>query len=509
MRLCTLFAIVAVAAVTLTGCEGHDDMSGENPSKQDATGVIVLGEKLANPYALANMREAGGGQIEANCLYVRLLPETEQDVIALQQLELNLYDHPLDYEIKEQGYYYHDPSLPEDAITWQYAVVPVDFRSPTAMKCEVLEECYIPDDIELERRAYLNAGYSLPSEGVKGGLSQSEADSISGNILIFNDSEGKYVGLKGVKVSCHLFMKEYSCYTDGTGHYTMANNFLLSPARTIVYDNVREFSIWKDLTFVNAVRQVVHDLDEQCTTGICNDTIMQTDDCWSLCVINNSAYEYYDFCLKDTILPPPDSLKIWVWSFVGSSSASMIRRVSGYDGGTVTKFAGRLVDSVSVVLPWVADALPDLTVGVRTSNNRYMRHYTVTWHELTHSSHFAQAGADVWAKYIDYIVEYGAYGDGKAKTEGMYICDLGESWAYANERYCKKICFGDATSTLSDREWFYLHYQAIYNVLNEGVLTRKQMYDCLTGDVKSYDDFRKALVARYPEKTASINKLMM
>ena len=40
------------------------------------------------------------------------------------------YDFPLDYEIINLGTYYHDPSLPVDAITWQYCVVPVGYVLP-------------------------------------------------------------------------------------------------------------------------------------------------------------------------------------------------------------------------------------------------------------------------------------------------------------------------------------------------------------------------------------------
>lgn len=43
---------------------------------------------------------------------------------------LHIYDYPLDVEIKRGGTHYHDPSIPQNQITWQYTVVPVDYTFP-------------------------------------------------------------------------------------------------------------------------------------------------------------------------------------------------------------------------------------------------------------------------------------------------------------------------------------------------------------------------------------------
>lgn len=54
--------------------------------------------------------------------YVRFLPAQAAEMRTLVDLGLILFDYPLDYEILEQGDLYHDPSIPSDEITWQYAV---------------------------------------------------------------------------------------------------------------------------------------------------------------------------------------------------------------------------------------------------------------------------------------------------------------------------------------------------------------------------------------------------
>ena len=119
--------------------------------------------------------------------------------------------------------------------------------------------------------------------------------------------------------------------------------------------------------------------------------------------------------------------------------------------------------------------MPDLTIGANTLNYNYGRFYTVTWHELAHSSHFSLIGADVWKTYIHYILDYGCYGDGNAPLARRGICDLSESWAYANEHYCGKQ-FGREWDPCSNDEWFFKHYQQLDGILYKGKMTRSQMY---------------------------------
>ena len=85
----------------------------------------VLGGKLENPYSVDNMRKAYANKrasvinfpkmdIRANHLYVRFLPKNEEELEKLYAHESEdfiLFDHPLDYEIAEQGNFYHDPTI--------------------------------------------------------------------------------------------------------------------------------------------------------------------------------------------------------------------------------------------------------------------------------------------------------------------------------------------------------------------------------------------------------------
>lgn len=89
-------------------------------------------------------------------LYVRFLPADAQQYRLLgDRDDLELFDFPLDWEIIESGDYYHDPTIPEDQFTWQYAVVEPDFEFPAGIQYEVLEEIVnAPFKSKLTREAF-------------------------------------------------------------------------------------------------------------------------------------------------------------------------------------------------------------------------------------------------------------------------------------------------------------------------------------------------------------------
>lgn len=121
--------------------------------------MMKLGKKLENPYSLTNMKKAFAQtsnlkslaeDLKPTHLYVRFLPETTEEMTILtEDTTLKLYDYPFDYEIIEDGQYYHDPSIPLDKFTWLYTVVKPDYKFPS-VKYEILEEIYLPDDSEEE-----------------------------------------------------------------------------------------------------------------------------------------------------------------------------------------------------------------------------------------------------------------------------------------------------------------------------------------------------------------------
>ena len=139
------------AAVLLFAASCSDRLVPAGVDVEDIEGneirhdMIVLGDRLEDPYSVENMEKAldavyptkaGRVPLKPTDYYVRFLPSGEDEYDELVASGLMLVDHPVDYRIVREGDYYHDPDIAEDKITWQYAVVDKDFKFPPHIRHE-------------------------------------------------------------------------------------------------------------------------------------------------------------------------------------------------------------------------------------------------------------------------------------------------------------------------------------------------------------------------------------
>ncbi len=133
-------------------CQTKEDIRVEtavsdNFNQNDDLYMMVLGEKLENPYTVENMQKAWQNvkksktvakrgmeeeiEITTTHLYIRFKPKDEEELTLLQKdTTLLLFDHPLDYEITEEGDFYQDPEISEER--------PIIIISKTSKACEDL-----------------------------------------------------------------------------------------------------------------------------------------------------------------------------------------------------------------------------------------------------------------------------------------------------------------------------------------------------------------------------------
>jgi hypothetical protein len=123
--------------------------------------MMALGKELENPYSVENMlkaymnltsngRIAEDIEIQTTHYYVRFLPADTAEVATLEiDTTLELWDHPLLFEIEQSGSWYHDPSIPDSLPTWQYTVVEKDYEFPSVTH-EILADLFMVDEDSTE-----------------------------------------------------------------------------------------------------------------------------------------------------------------------------------------------------------------------------------------------------------------------------------------------------------------------------------------------------------------------
>ena len=479
----------------------------------------MLGDRLENPYKTQNITKALASlyptkadrvEVKPTDLYVRFLPADKQQYKHLESLGLELVDHPLDYDIAVEGDWYHDPEVPESNVTWQYAVVPVDFEFPDDIEYEIIDECYIvnstatrSDGIDweaVEREAYRITGNEdrIVDEMTKA----SGKEAPSGRITVVDPKAngGKPFGVAGVKVSCNSFVKFDSSYTDRDGYYSMSKKFSAKLRYRLVFQNTMGFSIGLNLILVPAS---VSTLGKSSPSGV-NVTVTDKSDekLYRRCVVNNAAYDYYARCSSEdlNLTQPPSDLRIWIFKNLAASSAVMLHHNAVLSNNLIAGYLGGYAVLIKALLP-------DITIGTKGRED-YASIYGAVCHELAHATHFAQVGTSYWDPYISYIISSYvlsggmSYGDGTGDSAGL--CEVGEMWAYYLESRMYKDRYGGSMPSFGTSFWFY---PQIFRYLDERGMKPSQILSVLDSRTNSKETLKQNLIDAFPNKRMMIEQV--
>ena len=132
----------------------------------DTTSYTVLGEQRNNPYTVAKMTEAWNNiytanqiaQLDATDKYIKFSPTDFEEVKALQESDLILFDYPLDYEVIRMGDRYIPSGMTEMDMPVFYSVVKPDMDLG-AFTHEVLSDLFLaPYNADITKEAFRITG---------------------------------------------------------------------------------------------------------------------------------------------------------------------------------------------------------------------------------------------------------------------------------------------------------------------------------------------------------------
>ena len=514
-RLILLWPICLLAACSQSAWP--DFKSGRYPEQGLQHGMIQLGEKLEDPYTVENMQKALVSvygtkaervDITATDLYVRFLPKDNDEYTALLESGIYLLDHPMDYSIVKEGDYYQDPDVGDEAITWQYAVVPRDYPFPQGIRYEKLDDVYISEHAAttradegidwalVERESYrLTGNAELWQEPTK-----AEAEAPGGRITIEDPlfSGGKPFGVAGVMVAANIFVKIATAYTDRDGYYRMSKPFSGEPRYRLVFQNDKGFSIGFNFLIVPAS---VSTLGKGEASGMDLHVTQESEGAlFRRCVVNNAAYDYYSRCTEEDldIAPPPSDLRIWIFPDLTCSSANMLHHGAFMNQTLIMAY-------LKEYLPLVKLFLPDITIG--TKEMGYDKIYEIVMHELAHASHYAQVGNSFWTPYVNYVllsfVQDSRTDYGSGTEDGANYCELGEMWGFFMQETLKKDRYGGTVRQFGNTYWFK---PDILTYLYERGITRGEIFRALKAEVTTTEDLKEELIAQLPDRESVITQ---
>lgn len=482
-------------------------------------GMIVLGNQLDDPYSVSNMTKAlqslypGSmpGGLEPTDYYVRFLPENQEQFDLLMSLDIELLDHPMDYEIVREGDYYVDPSVGEGKITWQYSVVGKDFDFPEGIHYEILDECFIAENApstktsgidwaSVEEEAYRITGNEYAFLSTKAGDSAVPEGRIT---IVDSRYDSEPVGVAGVKVSCNSFVKFSSAFTDEEGYYIMKRPFSTDIRYRLIFKNVKGFGIGFNLLLVPAS---VSTLGKSTPEGV-SVTVQEGSDKWlfARCAANNAGYDYYKSCSASggKMKTPPSNLRMWLFGKLGFNVPLMMQQGAFVDNTMLGEILGENSPLVKIFLP-------DILIGLSDRPYDYSGIYSSVVHEMAHASHFAQVGTAYWDSYLRFVltasVPFGAmsYGTGTEKDCGY--AEICEMWAYYIQTIMMRDRYEGITGAFGTNYWFS---PQIFLYLDDRALGRYRIFSALTEDVRNRDTLQERLLSLYPEEENTINQAFL
>lgn len=476
---------------------------------RDGEDVTVLGQARSNPYAVENIRQAYNNlyspdisSLSPNYLYVRFLPQSPEELKALVQLGLDLWDFPLHHDIVSIGESYHDPSLPDSTYTWQYAVVPASFTFPN-IQHEIIEQlALVPEDSRIAEEAFrltnnefetpdeyeadpplVNGKFDFvldhsstegPSAGSGGPCYCPQPDNMrkpSGCVQVLDNMLNQWEGVREVKVivsKSRLFgiIFHRSDYTNEGGCWLINHRYRGKIHVWVKWEsatcNVKTMKSAVDLWNYTFPRRAYIGkyngpnfnniaIQFNWTSTINSKTFRN----WAASTANNAIYEFKNYAILNGLPVPPGDLKVLItpWGGENTGAAPMLDKFSIWSqtlfalGGTsilqgVFMVAAPFGTVLSLPLStWLVAAAPDIVLNLNEGGNVNSDDVReILYHELAHAQHFGQVGEGYWWDEIQFTIANLGYGDGTAPGSGR--ANVVEMWGWQNGMWATHLRYG-------------------------------------------------------------------
>ena len=228
----------------------REDSSQSHYFEPDETDeATILGDKITvNPFSVQNMTNAWNILYPDNRIlsltptdyYIKFKPKSASEVYDLKSdLDLTLFDFPLDYYIVKMGDYYHDPAAGD--FDFYYGIVKTTYNLPDTISYDILEELYLDEsDNDLVVVSMINEGYTVTE--INDYIGPIDFENNGGIILPPDiDCDPPCVIKKRLKDDILINGKpQYEYYCDCSGEENTTSSTFINDCGCDVYSNDRK-----------------------------------------------------------------------------------------------------------------------------------------------------------------------------------------------------------------------------------------------------------------------------
>ncbi len=488
-----------------------------NNDKPDIHTQIVLGEKLKNPYSVINMQNAfnyynshvheskfGDRVVTKTHLYIKINPKNLKDLETINKLDDSdnldapiLQDYPMDYKILTEGDYYVYPKNETDLYYPTYTVIPFDYKLPSNLSYEVLEELYQPttDEFDVETVSLFYADWDEDLEADDIDVTEETLpDYLNNNhnqyllnpefyrrskftpdgwINVENTDSNIYEPLMQAKISYGRSLWWHYTYTDDTGYFTAAHSYR---GKVRIRAKWRGYTAsirktWNEILGISVsdhlftVTRNNNGVTKNIEYGEPNEGIFGFDlaggHLWYKGTVHNGLRKYIDYCNLNGISNTIDHALVWSFANGNASSTPMLHKYPNLAGMASLANVGQadfwnvsvnyvFGTLISLLPPWI---LPDqIHASLKPKeyedgrSNTVRIHQTI-FHESGHYSHASLAGQDYWAhvfasEFSNNILTGDPYSDGSDPSfQAADRISVAEGWATITELKVSKFYY--------------------------------------------------------------------
>jgi hypothetical protein len=425
----------------------------------------ILGNKLNGyPYSVSVMQQAAqqilgtSAGVAVNAWYMRFKPTDADQLAALKDNDIDLFDYPLDYELVQEGDYYDDGTngSPEN-IPWLYAVVPVSFAAPAGVNSQLLQQIHVPNDYRVEKKAleltgnYVEDMGCSTSENLTGGNevnwvpqcpdvcnpSCSDYDPNlctggggtpgpvtgpripAGSITVTDDIFNGPRPLRKARVVAKRFLKVERTYTNDQGNYQFTKSFRNKVKLIVKFKNnnaiitgMKGARYWQMLlpvqinlgTYRGNLNNINRNIEDN------NNPKLRGARHWGAATTHNCVQEYHQFApLLGVGLPPQKTRFLLSTSEWATGAAPMYaKRFVAQLGPTFVKhliigvinLPAEILNAYIAFLKSRIDIIGGYNLDGTTTRNSAQLSEQI-FHELTHAAHYNKVGNSWYNQFVN------------------------------------------------------------------------------------------------------------
>lgn len=411
--------------------------------------------------AFFNLTNSNVG-VTVNAWYIRVKPSNYEQLVAVEDLDVDWFDYPLDYELVQEGDYYDDGITPAEEIPWLYAVVAPNFVPPIGVTYQLLQSIHVPNNYLLENEAFRITGNDVDTAGcgnysvINGGFEANNTTSCdcnsrpsalscecrafcgfdtrncvvplptppptsipAGAITVDDDVRNIQVPVRNARIVARRFLKVERVFTNNNGNYTFTKTFRNKASLLIKFKNndaivkgLRGARLWQILMpvkinlgkFRGNLSNIARNIEDN------NDVRSRGAKHWAGATTHNAVQEFKQDYTNEGMGMPPNKLRILVVPGNGGGSAPMFakRFINTLPHYFIRQFL--LVSTSQYTLAFLnslGTALAgsvDVTIGYNrrgegiTTGNDAMAE--LCYHEFTHAAHYAKVGNTQYGNFI-------------------------------------------------------------------------------------------------------------